>query len=300
MNFKINKLRLSLPVIALLATACGNNTNTIENLTEITQEEESIPNPVRIDSTIWSMELDDVKVTWIRDNAIRRNNDLKLFGEVPQNIVDSLGVAEGIPSSMSAVLIQKDSMTILCDAGLGMPESLLVPSLNKIGLNPEDIKLVYLTHLHPDHIGGMMANGEKVFPNAEVYIAKPEFDAWMGMTENNQMQTAFAKIYEENIKLFNFNDTLPACVIPMDAHGHTPGHTVFQAGKALIIGDLMHGMALQTAHPEFCASYDMNPEEAVKSRKKFLNYAKENKLTMVGMHLPEPGFYHTGIIYFIF
>ena len=290
MNFKINKLRLFLPVIALLATACGNNTNTAENLTENTQEEESSPNPVRIDSTIWSMELDDVKVTWIRDNAIRRNNDLKLFGEVPQNIVDSLGIAEGIPSSMSAVLIQKDSMTILCDAGLGMPESLLIPSLNQIGLKTENIKLVYLTHLHPDHIGGMMANGEKVFPNAEVYIAKTEYDAWMNMTDNNQMQTAFAKMYQDNIKLFSFNDTLPACVIPMDAHGHTPGHTVFQAGKALIIGDLMHGMLLQMAHPEFCASYDMNPEEAVKSRVKFINYARENGLTLVGMHLPEPGF----------
>ena len=236
------------------------------------------------------MELDDVKVTWIRDNASPRNNDLKLFGEVPQNIVDSLKIENGIPSSMSAVLIQRDSMTILCDAGLCMPGSLLVSSLSFMDINPKEIKLIYLTHLHPDHIGGMMANGEKVFPNAEVYIAKPEYDAWMEMTDNNQMQTAFSTMYKDNINLFNFNDTLPACVIPMDAHGHTPGHTVFQVGSVLIIGDLMHGMALQMAHPEFCASYDMNPEEAVKSRVKFINYAKENGLTMVGMHSPEPGF----------
>lgn len=283
-----------IPVLAILTTACNNvkNDDTKCNIEVAPENEQEVASPVPVNQSesMWFMELDDVKVTWIRDNASPRNNDLKLFGEVPQNIVDSLKIENGISSSMSAVLIQRDSMTILCDAGLGMPGSLLVSSLSFMDINPKEIKLIYLTHLHPDHIGGMMANGEKVFPNAEVYIAKPEYDAWMEMTDNNQMQTAFSTMYKDNINLFNFNDTLPACVIPMDAHGHTPGHTVFQVGSVLIIGDLMHGMALQMAHPEFCASYDMNPEEAVKSRVKFINYAKENGLTMVGMHSPEPGF----------
>lgn len=283
-----------IPVLAILTTACNNvkNDDTKCNIEVAPENEQEVASPVPVNQSgsMWFMELDDVKVTWIRDNASPRNNDLKLFGEVPQNIVDSLKIENGIPSSMSAVLIQRDSTTILCDAGLGMPGSLLVSSLSFMDINPKEIKLIYLTHLHPDHIGGMMANGEKAFPNAEVYIAKPEYDAWMEMTDNNQMQTAFSTMYKDNINLFNFNDTLPACVIPMDAHGHTPGHTVFQVGSVLIIGDLMHGMALQMAHPEFCALYDMNPEEAVKSRVKFINYAKENGLTMVGMHSPEPGF----------
>lgn len=281
--------RLFIPAIALLASACGNTNN--EPQTSMSSQE-ATPSELTVnaDSSICSLQLNDVKVTWIRDNAERKNNDLKLFGDVPSGLADSLGITNGIPASMSAVLLEKDGMTILCDAGLGMPGSMLIPSLNSLGIKPEEIKLVYITHLHFDHIGGLVSGGAKTFPNAKVYVAQTELDAWLSMTDNNEKQKEFARLYADDIQKFNFNDTLPACVIPMDAHGHTPGHTVFQAGNALVIGDLMHGMALQMAHPEYCASYDMDSTEAVKSRVKYINFAKEKGLTMVGMHLPEPGF----------
>lgn len=284
--------RLFIPVLALMATACNNKASNEQPTSQSSQEEPASAIVANADSSVCSILLDDVKVTWLRDNAGRKNNDLQLFGNVSEGLADSLGIKNGIPASMSAVLLQRDSATILCDAGLGMPGCLLIPSLNSLGFKPEDVSLIYITHLHPDHIGGLMSNGEKIFPNAKVYVAKTEFDAWMAMpAESNQMQVAFSKLYADNLQLFNFNDTLPAGVVAMDAKGHTPGHTVFQAGKVLVIGDLMHGMALQMAHPEYCASYDMDPKEAVKSRVKYINYAKDNGLTMVGMHLPEPGLF---------
>lgn len=67
-------------------------------------------------------------------------------------------------------------------------------------------------------------------------------------------------------------------------------HTVFQAGKLLIIGDLIHGAALQLEHPEICATYDMDKQEAIKTRKNLLQYARENGLVIAGMHLPVPAF----------
>lgn len=85
-------------------------------------------------------------------------------------------------------------------------------------------------------------------------------------------------------------DKLPGDIEAMNGIGHTPGHTVFQAGKLLVIGDLIHGAALQLEYPEYCASYDMDKETAVKTRKHFLQYAKDNGLTMAGMHLPPPAF----------
>jgi len=81
--------------------------------------------------------------------------------------------------------------------------------------------------------------------------------------------------YKERLHLFEFGDTLPGNVVAMEAVGHTPGHTVFQSGKLLVIGDLIHGAALQLEHPEYCASYDMDKEAAVKARKYFLQYAKD-------------------------
>ncbi len=65
---------------------------------------------------------------------------------------------------------------------------------------------------------------------------------------------------------------------------------IFQAGRLLVIGDLVYGAALQLEYPEVCASYDMDKEQAVKTRIRLLQYAEDNGLTMAGMHLPEPAF----------
>lgn len=281
--------KIILPVLALaLGACCTNNATQADSNVSTTEGVEFTANN---DSTICSMQIDGVKMTWIRDNAEKKNNDLKLFGNLSDQLVDSLGIAQGIPASMSAILMQKDSTTILFDAGLGMQGCLLVKSLESLGVKPDDVKLVYLTHLHADHIGGLMSDGKKVFPNAKVYLAKAELDAWLNMpADKNAMQVQFSQLYADNLVLINFNDELPAGVVALDAHGHTPGHTVFEAGKFLVIGDLMHGMKLQMAHPEFCAFFDMDSTEAVKSRVKYIDYAREKGLTMVGMHLPEPGF----------
>ena len=97
-------------------------------------------------------------------------------------------------------------------------------------------------------------------------------------------------VYKEGLHLFAFGDSLPEHVQPMEAIGHTPGHTVFQIGKLLIIGDLLHGAALQLKYPDVCAQYDMDKAGAIKSRKYYLQYAHDKGLVIAGMHLPVPAF----------
>ena len=80
-------------------------------------------------------------------------------------------------------------------------------------------------------------------------------------------------------------------MVALDAVGHNPGHTVFQVGRFLIIGDLMHGAALQLPYPDICASFDMDNTAAIKARKYYILYAKEQGLVMAGMHLPVPAFW---------
>lgn len=70
------------------------------------------------------------------------------------------------------------------------------------------------------------------------------------------------------------------------ALGHTPGHTLYRLGDKLIVGDIMHGVALQLAHPEFCARFDMDKEQTIASRKAVLERAKQEGWTMYGMHFP--------------
>ncbi len=232
-------------------------------------------------------------VTWIKDNPDDKKNPKDLFAGTTDSLYEALGLNDGVPASVSTFLMKVDGEYILFDAGLGDFGGQLGRHLNEMGVNPDDIKLVYLTHLHVDHISGLVKkseNGfEKVFKNATLFLGQVEKDAWMSM-EKNDLQKAILGVYNDNLHLFAFGDTLPHNVEAIDAIGHTPGHTVFRYNELLVIGDLMHGYALQIKHPEINSNYDMDKEKSIESRKRILEYAKANGLTMAGMHLPAPGF----------
>ena len=271
--------------IALLLVGCGGGAK------KQTNEEASMDSTTMACDGLKTLQLDGVKVTWIQDNAKERLMERTLFADASDELIDSLKLADGIPSSMSTFLVETDGVRILFDAGMGAPDSRLLSGLASLEVTPADIKYLYLTHFHGDHIGGMMKGDSIVFPNAEVYASKVEYDAWLKMSsERNAQVVKTMNAYKDRLHLFEFGETLPGNVVTMNAEGHTPGHTVYQAGKLLVIADLIHGAALQLEHPEICASYDMDKDAAVKSRKHFLRYAKENGLTMAGMHLPPLGF----------
>ena len=146
-----------------------------------------------------------------------------------------------------------------------------------------------------DHIAGLVEKDAagidtKAFKNASIYAGKVEYDAWMEHIPKNDLQKMVMELYRDSLHLFAFGDSLPHGVLAIDAIGHTPGHTAFQVSNLLIIGDLMHGYALQKDHPEINSNYDMDKEKSIESRKRIMQYAKDNKLLMAGMHLPPPGF----------
>lgn len=236
-----------------------------------------------------TLELGDVKVTWIQDRAAKQ--PASLFPQAPASLIDSLGLRGGIPSSMSVFLVESKGMRILFDTGLGGKDSRLLHLLSLMGLTPADIGFIYLTHLHGDHIGGLMQGGRAVFPAAQVFVAKQEFRGWMRMPAEKRAQVErMAKAYRLNLHFFDFGDYLPGDVKTIDASGHTPGHTAFRVGDLLIAGDIIHGAALQLADLDLCPTYDMEPAEARAARKRILQYARMNNLVVAGMHLPAPGF----------
>ncbi len=271
--------------VALLIAGCCSNTK------KQTKEKASPDNANVAIDRIKTLQLDGVQVTWIQDNAGEHFMPRTVFPDVSDALIDSLSLQNGIPASISTFLVETNGIRILFDTGIGAPDSRLLIGLKSLGIEPADIKYLYLTHFHGDHIGGMMKGDSVVFPNAEIYASQTEYDAWLKMpADRNAQVVKTMDAYKSRLHLFEFGDTLPGNIVTMNAVGHTPGHTVFQAGKLLVIGDLIHGAAFQIEHPEICASFDMDKEAAVKSRKQYLQYAKDNRLTMAGMHLPAPAF----------
>lgn len=222
------------------------------------------------------------KLHVIFDNPAPRTMPLSLFGEVPSDLVASLDIANGIPSSVSVMLLEKDGQQLLFDGGNGNEDSRLLPHLQELGFASSDIDAIFITHLHGDHIGGLVKDNQPVFPQAKLYIPSVELDAW---TQAPNVE-ALVNAYGENLVKFAIGDALPCDVEAMAAYGHTPGHTIYRTDDKLIVGDIMHGLALQMEHPDFCARFDMDHEKAIASRKAVLEQVKKEGWTMFGMHFP--------------
>ncbi|MBR4784481.1 MAG: MBL fold metallo-hydrolase [Fibrobacter sp.] len=234
-------------------------------------------------------------VTWIQDNVGEKYMPRSLFSDASDSLFNSLNKPEGLPASVGTFLVRVDGANILFDAGFGAFGGKMLSRLMSLGIAPENVQFVYLTHFHMDHIAGLISKDStgrlaKTFPNAALYASKAEYDAWMNSIPQNEMQKNIMGLYKDSLHLFEFGDELPKGVTTIDAVGHTPGHTAFQISNLLVIGDLMHGYALQKDHPEINSNYDMDKPKAAESRKRILQYARDNKLLMAGMHLPPPGF----------
>ena len=232
----------------------------------------------------------DYEIFPIQDNLSPRMMGRTLFPDAPDSLITELGLEEGIPASVSAFLVKTDGKEILFDAANGAQDSQLMPVLSTLETAAEDIDYIFITHMHGDHTGGLLKDGEAVFSNAVIYINKVEYDAWMAMEDRQSASLRnICGAYGDRVKTFSLEDELPCGIQAVEAYGHTPGHTAFRLGDALIAGDVMHGTALQARYPEFCAGFDMDKEKSVKTRRAILKMAEEG-VKVYGMHFPAP--YH--------
>jgi glyoxylase-like metal-dependent hydrolase (beta-lactamase superfamily II) len=194
---------------------------------------------------------------------------------------------------VNAFLLQTPDRNILIDAGLGKG---VLKNLKSLNVTPEQISVILLTHMHGDHIGGLLADGKKVFPDADLYIAQPEYDYWLA--SDNKLAHDVLEVYKSRLKLFQpealeskKQDIFPG-IQSVAAYGHTPGHTCYMlesgGSRLLVWGDLTHVTAIQMPHPEVAMTYDSDPTQAIASRKQILEYVAKNQIPVAGMHVASP------------
>jgi len=221
----------------------------------------------------------------IQDNFEEKKHAADLF-DAPASLMEELGLQDGVASSIRTYMIKDGNEYTLIDAGLGEMGGQTMERLGDdiFGLNPEDISRIYLTHMHGDHIGGLLFMGEALYPNAELYISKKEYEAENVKTEG--LSRLVIDAYADRIRLFEPGETLPHGVVAVDMPGHTIGHVGFRYGNILMIGDAIHGWDLQYEHPDYCAAYDADKEQAVETRKQVIDLIRSEKLIIAGSHLP--------------
>lgn len=236
--------------------------------------------------------LDSLTLTTIRDDeGDKRMPNSLFYGEADSAKVDSLSPEGSVPSSISCFIVETQGKKVLFDTGNGTERGgMLLKRLDSIGVKPESIDFLVITHFHGDHIGGMTDGGKPVFTRAEVYVPEAERIYWKYMSNQNAKAAADAMAaYGDKVHCFKYTDALPLGIKPLAAPGHTPGHTVYQMGRLLIVGDLMHGFDLQIKDLDICPSFDMDRRKAIESRKKYIDYIRKNKLVTAGMHFPGNG-----------
>lgn len=197
-------------------------------------------------------------------------------------------------------LLLVDNRKILFDAGWGTHRGhhgTTVRILKEHGIAPEEITDIVMTHLDNDHVGGLAHDGKAAFAKATLHVSDLEYTAWMkDLTNRSKEAAAFTKsmVRPYPVRTFAYDTEILPGIWARDAHGHTPGHTIydldFGGRKMAILGDIMHIAAVQLRFPGASTSYDMDVTAAAQSRLATFRRLARNKTLMGGMHFPQTGY----------
>ena len=231
----------------------------------------------------------------------------ELMNHVPANFT--------MTNIIAVILARYENDAIIFDTGLGSQSGgELLNALEKADLTPDDITGIFLTHMHPDHIGGLIHEGKPAFPKATVYIPAEEAayflpDDLSDIPEDQRARFsniadlfAILKAAEIPIVTFPSGSNLETyfgngafSFMSERAFGHTPGHTVYKLAskeeELLIWADILHVMDVQLTYPDISAIYDMDPIRAAGERRRLLHYAAENKSIVTGAHVAPEAFF---------
>lgn len=263
----------------------------------------------------YRMMLGDFEVTALNDGTVDLPMDKLLTGAKPGQVARALQHAYlGVPleTSVNGYLINTGTKLVLVDTGAA---TLFGPTLGKLlghlkaaGYQPEQVDEIYITHLHGDHVGGLLSEGKPAFPNAVVRIDQREADYWL--SEANMAKAPEAaqggfkgammsiKPYQEAGRFKPFEGSpqgveLVPGVRAVSTYGHTPGHNVYVAeskGQKLAIwGDLMHVAAVQFPDPSVTIQFDSDSKAARPQREKAYADAAKNGYYVGVAHVAFPG-----------
>jgi glyoxylase-like metal-dependent hydrolase (beta-lactamase superfamily II) len=261
------------------------------------------------------MMLGDFEVTALSDGTLVLPIEKLLSNTTPDKIHQALDAAykpQPYEMSFNAFLINTGSKLVLIDTGaghsLGPTLGELAGRLKAAGYQPEQVDEIYITHMHPDHIGGLTVDGKRAFPNAVVRADKREADYWLSKA-NREKAPADQKerfdgaaamlapyLQADRFKPFQGDTDLVPGVRAVSLIGHTPGHTSYvvesKGQKMIVWGDTVHVAEMQIPNPDVRMSFDTDVQLAEKARLQLLADADAHGYIIAAAHVSFPGLGH--------
>ncbi len=253
-----------------------------------------------------SFQLGGFTVTTLLDGSLPRDGAKDIFGggasdeDFAKVSADNFISPEVAQFFFTPTLVNTGSELVLFDTGLG--QGGIQSALADAGVTPDQIDVVVITHMHPDHIGGMTTDDAPTFANARYVTASPEYDFWAVQDAGNRVgDLVAAKVtpLAEKMTFVEDGGEVASGITAVAAYGHTPGHTVYHLesnGQRLVLtADLANHYVWSFAHPEWEVRFDMDKAAATASRRNVLGMLAADKVPMIGYHMPFPaaGFVET-------
>ena len=248
-------------------------------------------------------------MTTIADGAVQVEGPHPIFGEnVAVAEVQELMAQNFLPPDQmvigfAPVIVNTGAEVVLFDTGNGAgrrPDAgRLAALLATAGFEPDQIDVVVLSHFHPDHIGGLMENGQPLLPNARYVTGEIEYDFWSpqerlsGPTERvaTLVQANVVPVAEKITFIKEGAEVAPG-IEALAAFGHTPGHMAFHlesAGRRLVItADTANHFVVSLQRPDWHVRFDMDKEQATASRKRIFDLIATERIPFSGYHMPFP------------
>ncbi|MFY9836306.1 MAG: MBL fold metallo-hydrolase [Xanthobacteraceae bacterium] len=219
----------------------------------------------------------------------------------------------GILTAVNEWLINTGENLILVDTGAS---KVFLPTLGRLpqnlaaaGVDPSTIDAVVITHMHPDHVPGLLAaDGTIMFKNAIIHVNGDEYAFWTS-EQIRDKAPEFARSFFDlakraikpyadagKVQMHKDGTTFAPGITAAAAPGHTVGHTMVRissgGNELLIWGDIVHNAALQFIEPDRSIAFDHDPAMAIANRKKVFDMVASDRLLFAGSHLPFPGLGH--------
>lgn len=270
----------------------------------------------------YALRVGEIDVLIFSDGVLTLPTAMLAGNADPANLADWLDgqflPPEVLDWPLNVVVVRSGGRTILIDAGLGADPSLglpragrLIQRLESAGIDLGEVTDVVLTHMHMDHIGGLVAEGVKdqLRPGLQIHVAAAEVDFWKSpdFSRTNMPQgfpealrataNRFMDEYGSLLRTFDNEYEVAPGVIVCRTGGHTPGHSIVRlasGGERLTFaGDAIFTVGVD--HPDWHNGFEHDPEEAARVRQDLLRELAANREALVATHLPFPSIYHVAV-----